>query len=66
MALVEIPQQYTHSAMIEDTAKGIRVNVHIYTNSLESATNEAIKLYQSIKQKAKMENIPVAPMEIVK
>ena len=60
----EIPVQYTHSVKIEDTAKGIRLSVHVYANSLETAVNKAIKLYQATKQKAEKENIPVAPMEI--
>ena len=60
----EIPVQYTHSVNIEDTAKGIRLSVHVYANDLETAVNEAIKLYQATKQKAKKEKIPVAPMEV--
>jgi hypothetical protein len=60
----EIPVQYTHSVKIEDTAKGIRLSVHVYANGLETAVNEAIKLYQATKQKAEQEKIPVAPMEV--
>jgi hypothetical protein len=29
----EIPVQYTHSIKVEDTAKGIRIDVHVYANS---------------------------------
>ena len=29
----EFPQQYTHSIKIEDTAKWIRIDVHVYANS---------------------------------
>ncbi|MGH9972993.1 MAG: hypothetical protein ACRD93_03745 [Nitrososphaeraceae archaeon] len=60
----EIPVQYTHSVKIEDTAKGIGLSVHVYANGLETAVNEAIKLYQATKQKAEQEKIPVAPMEV--
>ena len=28
-----IPVQYTHSIKVEDTAKGIRIVVHVYANS---------------------------------
>lgn len=59
---IEIPD--THSVTLEDTAKGIRLSVHVYANDLETAVNEAIKLYQSTKQKAEKEKIPVAPMEV--
>jgi hypothetical protein len=51
----EIPVQYAHSVKIEDTAKGIRLSVHVYANGLETAVNEAIKLYQATKQKAEKE-----------
>jgi hypothetical protein len=60
----EIPVQFTHSVKIEDTAKGISVSVHVYANDLQTAVNEAIKLYQATKQKAENEGIPVAPMEM--
>jgi hypothetical protein len=36
----------------------------MYANGLETAVNEAIKLYQATKQKAEQEKIPVAPMEV--
>jgi hypothetical protein len=48
---VKIPEQFTHSVKIEDTAKGIRVSIHVYANDLVTAVNEAIKLYQATKQK---------------
>jgi len=40
------------------------LSVHVYANDLDSAMNEAIKLYQATKQKAEKEKIPVAPMEV--
>jgi hypothetical protein len=30
--------QYTHSIKIEDTAKGIRLSVHVYANSTGEAS----------------------------
>jgi hypothetical protein len=27
---IEIPTQYTHSVRVSDTAKGIRIDVHVY------------------------------------
>jgi len=30
---VELPVQFTHSLKVEDTAKGIRIDVHVYANS---------------------------------
>jgi hypothetical protein len=62
----EIPVQYIHSIKIEDTAKGIRLSVHVYTNDKETAINEAIATYLETKQKCEKEKILVAPMEISK
>jgi len=68
MSSAEIPQlqQYTHSVKIEDSAKGIRISVHVYTNNKDTAINEVIKTYLEMKLKAEQNKIPVAPMEIVK
>jgi hypothetical protein len=55
--------QYTHSIKIEDTAKGIRISVHVYTNDRQTAINEVIKTYLETKQKCEKENIVLAPME---
>jgi hypothetical protein len=48
----EFPVQYTHSVKIEDTSKGIRISIHIYSNDLQTAVNEAMKLNLAAKQKA--------------
>jgi len=64
----EIPNlvQYTHSVKIEDSAKGIRISVHVYTNNKDAAIDEVIKTYLEMKVKAEQNKIPVAPMEISK
>jgi len=62
---LEIPVQFTHSVKLEDTAKGIRISVHVYTNDLETATNETIKLYKHTKDLAEQNKIPIAPMELI-
>jgi hypothetical protein len=59
-----IPAQYTHSVKIEDTAKGIRLSVHVYTNDKQTAINEAIAIYLETKQRCEKEKILVAPMEL--
>jgi predicted DNA-binding ribbon-helix-helix protein len=43
---------YTHSVKIEDTAKGIRLSAHVYTNYKQIAINEAITTYLETKLKA--------------
>ena len=59
-------QQYTHSVKIEDTAKGIRLSVHVYTNDKNTAINEVIATYLETKQRCEQEKIIVAPIEIGK
>jgi hypothetical protein len=66
MSLEEIPTQYTHSIKLEDTAKGIRVSVHVYSNDRQTALNEALKTYQEMKDLCTDNKIPLAPMEISK
>jgi DNA gyrase/topoisomerase IV subunit B len=47
----EISVQFTHSIKIEDTAKGIRISIHVYTNDRQTAINEVIETYLETKQK---------------
>jgi hypothetical protein len=61
-----IPVQYTHSIKIEDTAKGIRISVHVYSNDRQTALKEVIETYLETKQLADKEKILVAPMEVSK
>jgi hypothetical protein len=60
---LEIPQQYTHSVKIEDTAKGIRLSVHVYANSSGEAMEEAFNTYLKAKMVAMDNKIPLAPVE---
>jgi hypothetical protein len=41
---------------LEETAKGIRLSVHVYTTDRETAINEAIATYLETKQKCKYHN----------
>jgi hypothetical protein len=48
-----VPVVYTpRSVKIEDTAKGIRLSAHVYTNDKQTAINEAITTYLETKLKA--------------
>jgi len=62
---ITIPQSFTHSIKIEDTAKGIRLSVNFYTNDRNTAINEAIAKYLETKQKCEREKIQIAPMEVL-
>ena len=60
----EFPQQSTHQVKMEDTAKGVRVTVHVYANGIDAAVTEAIRLYLTTKAEAERKGIVIAPMEI--
>ena len=46
----------SHSLKLEETAKGIRLSVHVYTTDRETAINEEIATYLETKQKYKYHN----------
>jgi len=58
-----IPVQYTHSIKIEDTAKGIRLSVHVYANSTGEAIEQAFTMYLKVKMTAIDNKIPLAPVD---
>ena len=59
----ELNSVFTHSLKLEETAKGLRISVHVYTNDQETAIDEAFKTYTQARQKAIDNNITLAPME---
>jgi len=63
---VEIPTQFTHSVKLEETAQGLRIQVHVYANDRETAINQAIQTYDLTKRGLENMNILLAPMEIKK
>ena len=56
-------QIYTHSLKLEETAKGLRISVHVYTNDQETAIEEAFNTYLKAKQTAMDNKIQLAPTE---
>jgi len=55
---------YTHSLNLDDTSKGLRISVHVYTIDHEKAIEEAFKMYIKAKITAIDNKIPLAPVEI--
>jgi hypothetical protein len=55
--------QYTHSIKIEDTAKGIRIDCHVYANSTNDAIQEVFTMYLKAKMTAIDNKIQLAPVE---
>ena len=62
--LAEIPTQFTHSVKISDTAKGIRIDVHVYANDKETAVLQAFDTYTFAKETAEIREIQLAPVEV--
>jgi hypothetical protein len=56
-------QIYTHSLKLEDTSKGLRISVHVYTNDQEKAIEEAFNTYLKAKMTATDNKIPLAPVD---
>jgi hypothetical protein len=59
-----IPTQFTHSIKLSDTAKGIRIDVHVYANDQQTALDEAFEMYITAKDMANAKDIPLAPIEV--
>lgn len=60
-----MPEQpiYSHSIKIEDTAKVIRLSVHVYANSTGEAIEQAFNTYLKAKMTAMDNKIRLAPVE---
>jgi hypothetical protein len=61
----QMPEQpiYSHSIKIEDTAKVIRLSVHVYANSTGEAIEQAFNTYLKAKMTAMDNKIRLAPVE---
>lgn len=65
MEEAEIRQIYSHSVKLSDTAKGIRIDVHVWANDMTTAVEQAFETYELARITAKDSNIPVAPVEVI-
>lgn len=55
--------QFSHSAKLTSTAKGIRIDVHCYGNSSEQVRQQLLKTYVGIETDLRNHGIPIAPIE---
>lgn len=64
--MTEIPSQFTHSIKLEETAKGVRIHVHVYANGQDEAIKEALETYLNVRNECLNGEvkIPLAPMEV--
>jgi hypothetical protein len=61
---VDIPSQFTHSIKLSETAKGIRIDVHVYACDKETAITQAMETYLETREACKINEIPLAPIEV--
>ena len=61
-----LPEQWSHSVKLSDTAKGIRIDVHVYANTQTSAIFEAVETYLNTKAECEARGIVLAPLEVSK
>ena len=56
--------QFSHSAKLTSTAKGVRIDVHCYGNSSEEVRQQLLKMYVGIETDLRNHSIPIAPIEL--
>jgi hypothetical protein len=56
--------QYSNSLKLEETAKGVRISVHVYANDQETVVYEAFRTYLKAKMTAIDNKIPLAPVDM--
>jgi hypothetical protein len=55
---------YSRSIKISDTAKGIRIDVHVYANDTGQTIEQAFSMYLKAQQTARDNKITLAPTEV--
>jgi hypothetical protein len=54
---------FSRSIKISETAKGIRIDVHVWANTTGEAIEECFKMYLKAQQTARDNKISLAPIE---
>jgi hypothetical protein len=55
--------QFTHSIKIEETAKGLRIHIHVYGNNEDETIETALRTYEKTIAKFMDHGHKLAPME---
>jgi hypothetical protein len=55
---------FTHSVKLEQTAKGLRIKVHVNANNGLEAMEQAINLYRATKLQLEQLKEVIAPVEV--
>ena len=59
----QLQLQFSHSAKLTSTAKGVRIDVHCYGNSSEEVRQQLLKMYVGIETDLRNHSIVIAPIE---
>jgi hypothetical protein len=59
-----IPSQFSHSVKLEQTAKGLRITVHVNANNGLEAMEQSINLYRATRLELEQLKEVVAPVEV--
>jgi hypothetical protein len=62
----EIPEKpaFSHSVKLEQTAKGVRVTVHVSADNFADARMQSTELFIKVQQDLQIQGIPLAPVEL--
>jgi len=65
MSSAQMPELpvYSRSIKLSETAKGIRIDVHVYSNTTGEAIEQAFNMYLKAKMTAIDNKIPLAPVD---
>jgi hypothetical protein len=54
--------QFAHSSKLEETVKGVRISVHVYSNNQGQGIEEALNAYLKAKMTVMDNKIPLPPV----
>jgi flagellar motor protein MotB len=62
----EIPEKpaFSHSVKLEQTAKGVRVTIHVSADNFADARMQSTELFIKVQQDLQIQGIPLAPVEL--
>jgi hypothetical protein len=61
---IQMPAQFSHSVKLEQTAKGLRITVHVNATNAPEAMEVSINLFRATKRRLEELKEVVAPVEI--
>ena len=64
----EIPEKpiFSHSVKLEQTAKGVRVTVHVSSDNFHDTRMQSTELFIKVTEDLKIQGVPLAPIEALK